>query len=110
LEAIENFSCPAQNFVFASKSNEIAIWQQGVFPAKWRRQGDFIMPGEDSSYMWQDTIPMAQNPHVFKPERGFVSSANQLAADTARCRTSSASPASAFLSARTRTPASLPRR
>jgi penicillin G amidase len=82
LAAIKNFTCPAQNFVFANKNNEIAIWQQGLFPAKWRRQGDFVMPGEDSSYMWQDTIPMIQNPHVYRPERGYVSSANQLAADS----------------------------
>jgi penicillin amidase len=82
LEALDHYTCPAQNFVFASKSNQIAIWQQGVFPAKWRRQGDFIMPGEDSSYMWQDTVPMAENPHVISPPRGFVSSANQLPADS----------------------------
>src|SRR5262249_16121598 len=48
LAAIQNFSCPGQNFVYADKSDDIAIWQQGQFPAKWRRQGDFIMPGTDS--------------------------------------------------------------
>lgn len=82
LEAIRNFTCPGQNFVFASKDNDIAIWQQGVFPAKWKRQGDFIMPGTDSSYRWQANIPQPENPHVF-PGGDFVSSANQLAADTA---------------------------
>ena len=40
------------------------------------------MPGEDSSFMWQDTIPQAENPHLVKPERGFVSSANQLPTDS----------------------------
>lgn len=82
LEAIKNFRCPGQNFVFASKSNEIAIWQMGSFPAKWNRQGDFIMPGTDSSYMWQQDIPVMENPHLVNPERGFVSSANQLPVDT----------------------------
>jgi penicillin amidase len=82
VEAIRNFTCPAQNFVFAAKNNDIAIWQQGALPAKWRRQGDFIMPGTDSSYMWQDTIPMEENPHVVRPARGYVSSANQLPADS----------------------------
>ncbi|MBO9202301.1 MULTISPECIES: penicillin acylase family protein [Niastella] len=81
-EAIKNFHCPGQNFVFASKSGDIAIWQQGEFPAKWRRQGDFIMPGVDSSYLWQGTIEQSENPHLENPERGFVSSANQMAADT----------------------------
>jgi penicillin amidase len=82
LEAIRHFTCPAQNFVFASKNNQVAIWQQGVFPAKWKMQGDFVMPGEDSTYIWQDTIPQAENPHILSPTRGYVSSANQLPADT----------------------------
>ncbi len=82
LVAIRNFVCPGQNFVFASKSNEIAIWQQASFPAKWRRQGDYIMPGTDSTYMWQGNIPLDENPHLINPSRGFVSSANQLPVDS----------------------------
>ncbi len=81
-EAIKWMACPGQNCLFASKSGDIAIWQQGVFPAKWRRQGDFVMPGTDSSYMWQGFIPQNENPHVVNPERGFVSSANQLPVDS----------------------------
>jgi penicillin amidase len=41
------------------------------------------MPGEDSSYMWQGSIPQAENPHILNPERGFVESANQRAVDSA---------------------------
>lgn len=81
-DAIKHFTCPGQNFVFADKRNEIAIWQQGAFPNKWKRQGDFVMPGTDSSYMWQATIPQEENPHIYQPERGFVSSANQMPTDT----------------------------
>ena len=81
-EAIKSLETPGQNCVFATKSGDIALWCQGSFPAKWRRQGDFIMPGTDSSYMWQGTIPQAENPHQYNPQRGFVSSANQLPVDT----------------------------
>lgn len=80
-EAIKYLTCPGQNPVFASKDGDIAIWQQGDFPAKWRRQGDFIMPGEDSSYMWRGIIPQQENPHMKNPSRGYVSSANQLSVD-----------------------------
>ena len=83
--AIRSFGCPGQNFVFASKSGDIAIWQQGKFPAKWRRQGDFIMPGTDTAYQWQGYIKQEENPHVdssLAMTRGFVSSANQKPADT----------------------------
>jgi penicillin amidase len=80
--AITYFACPGQNFVFAAKSGEIAIWQQGKFPAKWRRQGDFVLPGTDTAYLWQGSIPQQLNPHDTAATRGFVSSANQAATDT----------------------------
>ena len=79
--AIKGFNCPGQNFVFASKTGDIAIWQQGKFPARWNGQGLYIMPGSDSSYMWQGFIPQPENPHAKNPERGFLESANQRPAD-----------------------------
>jgi penicillin amidase len=84
LEAIRGFTCPAQNFVFASKSGDIALWQQGKFPARWWGQGLMIMPGEDSSYQWQGYIPQAENPHVHETDsgRGFLVSANQRPVDS----------------------------
>ncbi len=81
-DAIKYLGCPGQNPVFASKRGDIAIWQQGDFPAKWRRQGDFIMPGTDSSYLWAGIIPQQENPHMVNPSRGYVSSANQLSVDS----------------------------
>ena len=82
LEAIKNLHTPGQNCAFAAKNGDIAIWCQGEFPAKWKRQGDFVMPGIDSSYRWQGIIPQSENPHMLNPERGFISSANQLPVDT----------------------------
>ena len=82
LEAISTFQCPAQNFVFASKAGDIAIWQQGRFPARWKDQGLYIMPGQDSSFDWQGYIPQAENPHALNPERGFLESANQRPVDS----------------------------
>jgi penicillin G amidase len=81
-EAIKYFSCPGQNFAFASKTGDIALWHQGKFPNKWKMQGDFIMPGTDTTFKWKSFIPQAENPHVINPPRGFVSSANQVPADT----------------------------
>lgn len=80
--AISTYQCPGQNMLFAAKNGDIAIRQQGQFPAKWKRQGDFIMPGEDSAYMWQATIPDSMNTTMLNPARGFVSSANQMPYDT----------------------------
>jgi penicillin amidase len=82
LRAIKYLHTPGQNCIFASKNGDIAIWDQGEFPAEWYRQGDFVMPGTDSSYFWQGMIPQSENPHLVNPERGFLSSANQMPADT----------------------------
>ena len=81
LHAISLWTCPGQNFVLATKSGDIAIKQQGSFVARWERQGDFIMPGEDTSFQWQGIIPTNENPMIKNPERGFVSSANQKSTD-----------------------------
>jgi penicillin amidase len=83
LDAIQFFTCPGQNFVFASKTGDIAIWQQAKFPARWYGQGMMIMPGEDSSYLWQGYIPMHENPHALNPAQGFLVSANQRPVDSA---------------------------
>jgi len=82
LVAIKYLHTPGQNCLFACKNGDITIWDQGEFPAKWKRQGDFVMPGTDSSYLWQGMIPQDENPHQLNPERGFASSANQLPADS----------------------------
>jgi penicillin amidase len=81
MSAIANWQCPGQNFAFASKTGDIAIKQQGAFVARWQRQGDFVMPGSDSNYRWQGIIPAAENPMIKNPQRGFVSSANQMSTD-----------------------------
>lgn len=80
-DAISTYKTPGQNMLFASRSGDIAIKQQGEFPAKWKRQGDFVMPGNDSTYMWQGMIAASENPMQYNPIRGFVSSANQLPVD-----------------------------
>lgn len=82
LNAVTSYSCPGQNFIFAATTGDIAIKQQGDFPAKWRRQGDFIMPGTDSSFQWHGSIADSLNLIMHNPARGFVSSANQMAYDT----------------------------
>lgn len=82
LSAIKYLNCPGQNMLFASKSGDIALWQQGKFPARWQGQGLFLMPGEDSSYMWQGFIPQSENPHVLNPPEGFIQSANQRPVDS----------------------------
>ena len=75
--ATAHLHTPGQNAAFACKNGDIAIRTQGLWPAKWKGQGDFVMPGTDSSYLWQGMIPQDEVPFQYNPERGFISSANQ---------------------------------
>ncbi len=77
-EAIRMYSCPAQNFVFASKQGDVAITQQGKFVNRWEEQGRFVLDAADSTHDWQGYIPFEHNPSSLNPPRGFVSSANQM--------------------------------
>lgn len=78
--ALTKFTAPAQNFVFASNENDIAITSNGKLPLKWEGQGKFLLDGSRADHDWQGWIPFEHNPTVKNPLRGYVSSANQFPA------------------------------
>jgi penicillin amidase len=80
-KALTYYVAPAQNFIFASNQNDIAITPNGKLPLKWKEQGKFILDGSNPAHDWQGWIPVEQNPTVKNPPRGFVSSANQFSTD-----------------------------
>jgi len=81
LKALEYWDCPAQNIVYADREGTIAIWHNGKYPLRWKGQGRYVLDGSNPADDWQGWVPRAHNPHIKNPERGFVSSANQIAAD-----------------------------
>ncbi|PUZ30120.1 penicillin amidase [Chitinophaga costaii] len=82
VDALKTYACPAQNFAFASKDGDIAIWHNGQYPLRWKGQGQYLLPGTDTTFDWQGFIPQEENPHIKNPERGFIASANQNPTDT----------------------------
>src|SRR5690606_35117795 len=82
IAALEYYTAPAQNFVFASTSGDIAMKVQGKFPLRWEGQGKYLMDGSNSAFDWQGSIPSEHNPATLNPVRGFVSSANQHSVDS----------------------------
>jgi penicillin amidase len=80
-KALTFYTAPAQNFIFASNQNDIAITPNGKLPLKWKEQGKYILDGSMPEHDWQGWIPAEQNPTVKNPPRGFVSSANQFSTD-----------------------------
>lgn len=81
MDALNHYASPAQNFVFASASGDIAMRIQGRFPVRRKLEGKFILDGSISSTQWQAYIPNEQNVMDKNPARGFVSSANQYPVD-----------------------------
>ncbi len=81
-KALEKYMSPAQNFVFADKSGDIAMTIAGALPLRRKEQGKFVSDGSKGFNDWAGFIPYEHNPFVRNPERGFVSSANQHTTDT----------------------------
>ncbi len=82
MNALDHFSSPAQNFVFASVTGDIAMRIQGKFPARKKYEGKFVLDGSHSTQGPLGYIPFEHNVMDKNPERGFVSSANQYPADS----------------------------
>ncbi|MBN9483736.1 MAG: hypothetical protein BGO70_09035 [Bacteroidetes bacterium 43-93] len=82
VNAIHQFLCPAQNMIYADKEGNIALWGQGQFVDKWKEQGRYVMNGTDSSTLWGQLIPVAENPHSLNPSQGYLASANQTVTDS----------------------------
>lgn len=81
-EALNHFSSPAQNFVFACTNGDIAMRVQGKYPVRRKDEGKFVLDGTKTSSGWQRFIPNDQNVMYKNPARGFVSSANQYPVDS----------------------------
>lgn len=82
MEALNYYSSPAQNIVFASANGDIAHRVQGRYPINNFEEGKFIKDGTLSANNWSAYIPNEHNAFWKNPERGFVSSANQHPVDS----------------------------
>ena len=80
VQALETWDCPAQNIVYADRKGTIAIWHNGKYPLRWKGQGRYVLDGSDPADDWRSWVPRGHVPHVKDPDRGFVSSANQMPA------------------------------
>lgn len=76
-EALRGYIDPAQNFLFAANSGDIAIRPNGGFPLRGNLSGRFLNKGDRSANNWRGYVPFDERPEHKNPTRGFVSSANQ---------------------------------
>ncbi len=73
-----SYQAAAQNMLAADRGGHIAIQSTGRFPI---RAGDgsgaVVRDGGTSASDWTGALPVAQYPHAFDPEQGYLASANQ---------------------------------
>jgi len=81
MDALDYYSSPAQNIVFASVSGDVAMRIQGKYPVRRKNEGRFVLDGTKTATEWQAFIPNEHNVQEKNPARGFVSSANQYPVD-----------------------------
>jgi penicillin amidase len=82
LAATDKFQSPGQNIAYADVQGNIGIRVAGNFLVRQPNEGLFLRDGTNSANQWQHFIPASHKIEQFNPERGFVSSANQLPVDT----------------------------
>lgn len=76
-EALESFTAPTQNIVYADVEGHIGYHAAGVIPI--RKSGDGSVPydGSTDAGEWTGYIPSAKLPALFDPPSGIIVTANQ---------------------------------
>jgi penicillin amidase len=75
--ALQSFSAPTQNAVYADVNGHIGYHTAGLVPI--RRSGDGSVPydGSTNAGDWVEYIPIAKLPNVYDPPSGMIVTANQ---------------------------------
>jgi penicillin amidase len=76
--AVERFSAPSQNFVYADTEGNIGYAMSGVLPQRSASTGATPNDGTTGEGEWTGTIAAASLPRLFNPSRGYVTSSNNL--------------------------------
>lgn len=67
---------PAENMVWADREGNIGWQATGIAPVRKGFSGLVATMG-DGRYEWEGYLPIADRPHAYNPESGFIATANQ---------------------------------
>lgn len=76
--AVERFSAPSQNLVYADIEGNIGYAMSGVLPQRSSSVGTMPLDGSTGEGQWNSYIPASALPRLFNPERGYITSSNNL--------------------------------
>ena len=75
-EALQLFTVPAQNFVYADDNGTIAYRTGGKLPIRKTKGPTLPFPGWTDKYDWKGFVPFDQMPHIVNPADGYLATAN----------------------------------
>ncbi len=76
VNALKHFNAPGQNFVFASKTGDIAIYHNGHIPLRTSNESAYVKDGTKSADI-KKMVPFELLPNAKNPAQGFLQSGNQ---------------------------------
>jgi penicillin amidase len=79
--ALESFTVPAQNFIYADTSGNIGYQAPGFIPIRANGDGTLPVPGWTDDYEWTGFIPFDELPRSYNPESGYIVTANNAVVD-----------------------------
>ncbi len=77
-EGLKYWHCPPQNFAYADRHGNIAMFSAGKYPIHENElSGVGLQDGSNPKYNWENYIPFEEIPYTINPPKGYISSANQ---------------------------------
>ncbi|HEV7919164.1 MAG TPA: penicillin acylase family protein [Thermoanaerobaculia bacterium] len=74
--AFADYVAPALNLLYSDRQGNIGYVGVGRIPLRARGEGTLPVPGWNDDYGWTGSIPFAEMPRSFNPEKGFIINAN----------------------------------
>ncbi|HEV3475118.1 MAG TPA: penicillin acylase family protein [Actinomycetota bacterium] len=74
--ALEGWTCPGQNVVYADVDGNIGYQLTGKYPIRRAGDGTLPVPGWNDEHEWDGWIPYEELPRAFNPEVGYIATAN----------------------------------
>jgi penicillin amidase len=76
-KALESFTAPTQNIVYADVDGHIGYHAAGIVPIRKSGDGSVTYDGSTNDGEWIDYIPLSKLPQSFDPSSGIIVTANQ---------------------------------
>jgi penicillin amidase len=80
-DAFKDYVAPALNLLYADDKGNIGYLGVGRIPLRAKGEGTMPVPGWNDEYEWRGSIPFAQMPRSFNPEKGYIVNANNRITD-----------------------------